>query len=126
MAPPLEPQGQHDAWQEPPREFVVQANVRGRDVSTCVNEARARLDLEVELPPGYHDTRDVMTSNATARLLDKRHSHDRGTEMPSPEAKTRRGVALTFVMTVVELAAARAAHSSSLALDTDGPAAGVS
>ncbi|WP_437535997.1 CusA/CzcA family heavy metal efflux RND transporter [Sorangium sp. So ce726] len=35
------------------RRIVVQANVRGRDVGTFVEEARARLD-EVELPPGYY------------------------------------------------------------------------
>ncbi|WP_433933204.1 hypothetical protein AB3662_03165 [Sorangium cellulosum] len=67
-----------------------------------------------------------MTSNATARLLDKRHSHDRGTQMARPEPKTRLGVSLTFVMTGVELAVACAAHSSSLALNTDGPPAVVS
>ncbi|WP_434045412.1 MULTISPECIES: hypothetical protein [Sorangium] len=67
-----------------------------------------------------------MTSNATAGLLDMRHSRDRGTEMACPEAKTRWDVALTFVMTVVELTVACAPSSSSLALDTDGPPAGVS
>ncbi|WP_437717725.1 CusA/CzcA family heavy metal efflux RND transporter [Sorangium sp. So ce448] len=36
------------------RRIVVQANVRGRDVGTFVEEARARLDREVELPPGYY------------------------------------------------------------------------
>ncbi|WP_437321612.1 efflux RND transporter permease subunit [Sorangium sp. So ce385] len=36
------------------RRIVVQANVRGRDVGTYVEEARARLDREVELPPGYY------------------------------------------------------------------------
>ncbi|WP_437564096.1 efflux RND transporter permease subunit [Sorangium sp. So ce542] len=36
------------------RRIVVQANVRGRDVGTYVDEARARLDREVELPPGYY------------------------------------------------------------------------
>ncbi|WP_437835335.1 efflux RND transporter permease subunit [Sorangium sp. So ce1153] len=36
------------------RRIVVQANVRGRDVGTYVEEARARLDKEVELPPGYY------------------------------------------------------------------------
>ncbi|WP_437971979.1 CusA/CzcA family heavy metal efflux RND transporter [Sorangium sp. So ce260] len=36
------------------RRIVVQANVRGRDVGTYVEEARARLDREVDLPPGYY------------------------------------------------------------------------
>ncbi|WP_438043449.1 efflux RND transporter permease subunit [Sorangium sp. So ce128] len=36
------------------RRIVVQANVRGRDVGTFVEEARAGLDREVELPPGYY------------------------------------------------------------------------
>ncbi|MGK4008346.1 CusA/CzcA family heavy metal efflux RND transporter [Sorangium sp. So ce1036] len=36
------------------RRIVVQANVRGRDVGTYVEEARDRLDREVELPPGYY------------------------------------------------------------------------
>ncbi|WP_437961186.1 CusA/CzcA family heavy metal efflux RND transporter [Sorangium sp. So ce119] len=36
------------------RRIVVQANVRGRDVGSYVDEARARIDREVELPPGYY------------------------------------------------------------------------
>ncbi|WP_437595963.1 efflux RND transporter permease subunit [Sorangium sp. So ce590] len=42
----------HREWAK--RRIVVQANVRGRDVGTYVEEARARLDREVELPPGYY------------------------------------------------------------------------
>jgi cobalt-zinc-cadmium resistance protein CzcA len=38
-------------WQR--RRIVVQANVRGRDVGSFVNEARERIANEVELPPGY-------------------------------------------------------------------------
>jgi cobalt-zinc-cadmium resistance protein CzcA len=34
------------------RRIVVQANVRGRDVGSFVAEARARIDAEVDLPPG--------------------------------------------------------------------------
>ena len=36
------------------RRIVIQANVRGRDVGSFVAEARAALDREVELPPGYY------------------------------------------------------------------------
>ena len=35
------------------RRMVVQANVRGRDLGGFVNEAQARVDAEVKLPPGY-------------------------------------------------------------------------
>lgn len=35
------------------RRVVVQANVRGRDLGSFVEEARAAVDREVELPPGY-------------------------------------------------------------------------
>jgi cobalt-zinc-cadmium resistance protein CzcA len=36
------------------RRVVVQANVRGRDVGSFVEEAMAALEREVELPPGYY------------------------------------------------------------------------
>jgi len=35
------------------RRIVVSANVRGRDLGGFVNEARARIEREVKLPPGY-------------------------------------------------------------------------
>lgn len=35
------------------RRIVVQANVRGRDLGGFVEEARAAIEQEVELPPGY-------------------------------------------------------------------------
>lgn len=35
------------------RRVVVQANARGRDIGSIVAEARARVDAEVRLPPGY-------------------------------------------------------------------------
>ncbi|MGN6104880.1 MAG: efflux RND transporter permease subunit [Kofleriaceae bacterium] len=35
------------------RRIVVQSNVRGRDVGTFVEDARAAIEREVELPPGY-------------------------------------------------------------------------
>jgi cobalt-zinc-cadmium resistance protein CzcA len=38
-------------WQK--RRVVVQANVRGRDLSSFVAEAQERIAAEVELPPGY-------------------------------------------------------------------------
>jgi cobalt-zinc-cadmium resistance protein CzcA len=38
-------------WQR--RRIVVQANVRGRDVGSFVEEARERIAAEVELPAGY-------------------------------------------------------------------------
>jgi cobalt-zinc-cadmium resistance protein CzcA len=38
-------------WQR--RRVVVQCNVRGRDVGSFVEEARARIDEDVDLPPGY-------------------------------------------------------------------------
>jgi len=34
------------------RRIVVQANVRGRDIGSFVEEARARIEREVKLPPG--------------------------------------------------------------------------
>jgi len=36
------------------RRTVVQSNVRGRDVGGYVAEAMARIDREVDLPPGYY------------------------------------------------------------------------
>lgn len=36
------------------RRIIVQSNVRGRDVGSFVNEARRRIDAEVDLPPGYY------------------------------------------------------------------------
>lgn len=36
------------------RRIIVQANVRGRDVGSFVEDARAALAKEVELPPGYY------------------------------------------------------------------------
>ena len=35
------------------RRVVVSANVRGRDIASVVNEARAKIDAKVTLPPGY-------------------------------------------------------------------------
>jgi cobalt-zinc-cadmium resistance protein CzcA len=35
------------------RRVVVTANVRGRDIASLVSEARARIEDEVPLPPGY-------------------------------------------------------------------------
>jgi len=35
------------------RRVIVTANVRGRDIGSFVNEARARIGTEVQLPPGY-------------------------------------------------------------------------
>ncbi len=36
------------------RRIVVQANVRGRDLGSFVAEARAAVERQVELPPGYY------------------------------------------------------------------------
>jgi cobalt-zinc-cadmium resistance protein CzcA len=36
------------------RRVLVEANVRGRDLVSYVNEARRRIEAEVQLPPGYH------------------------------------------------------------------------
>ncbi|MCC6443177.1 MAG: efflux RND transporter permease subunit [Armatimonadetes bacterium] len=36
------------------RRVVIQANVRGRDLGSFVEEAKAKVDREVRLPPGYH------------------------------------------------------------------------
>jgi cobalt-zinc-cadmium resistance protein CzcA len=35
------------------RRVVVSANVRGRDIASVVNEARAKIDAKVKLPPAY-------------------------------------------------------------------------
>ena len=35
------------------RRIVVAANVRGRDLAGFVAEARAKIEQEVKLPPGY-------------------------------------------------------------------------
>ena len=36
------------------RRVVVQANVRGRDLGSFVEEAKATVERQVKLPPGYH------------------------------------------------------------------------
>src|SRR3954462_1550694 len=36
------------------RRVVVTGNVRGRDIGSLVEEAQAKIDREVELPPGYY------------------------------------------------------------------------
>jgi heavy metal efflux system protein len=36
------------------RRVVVQANVRGRDLGGFVEEAKAKVERQVKLPPGYH------------------------------------------------------------------------
>jgi len=36
------------------RRIVVECNVRGRDLGGFVDEARARIDRNVAMPPGYH------------------------------------------------------------------------
>lgn len=36
------------------RKLVIAANVSGRDMRSVVNEVKARIDREVELPEGYH------------------------------------------------------------------------
>jgi cobalt-zinc-cadmium resistance protein CzcA len=35
------------------RRIIVQANIRGRDLGSFVDEARSRIAREIELPPGY-------------------------------------------------------------------------
>jgi cobalt-zinc-cadmium resistance protein CzcA len=35
------------------RRVVVSANVRGRDIASVVNEARAKVEAKVHIPPGY-------------------------------------------------------------------------
>ncbi|WP_457798651.1 efflux RND transporter permease subunit [Methylocystis sp. S23] len=35
------------------RRVVVSANVRGRDIASVVNKARAKVDAKVQIPPGY-------------------------------------------------------------------------
>lgn len=53
------------------RRIVVMANVRGRDLSSFVEEARGAIEREVKLPPGYYvqygGTFEQLTS-AAARL----------------------------------------------------------
>ena len=54
------------------RRIVVQANVRGRDMGSFVNEARAAIDREVDLPAGYYVRFGGQFENlerARARLL---------------------------------------------------------
>lgn len=41
----------HREWAK--RRIVVQTNVRGRDMGSFVDEARAAIERQVELPPGY-------------------------------------------------------------------------
>jgi cobalt-zinc-cadmium resistance protein CzcA len=36
------------------RRVVVQANVRGRDLGSFVQDVQKRLDAQIKLPPGYH------------------------------------------------------------------------
>jgi cobalt-zinc-cadmium resistance protein CzcA len=36
------------------RRVLVEANIRGRDLVSYVNEARARVEAQIKLPPGYH------------------------------------------------------------------------
>jgi len=53
------------------RRVVVEANVRGRDLGSFVEEAREVVEREVALPPGYHVTWGGQFENlarATARL----------------------------------------------------------
>ncbi|MFZ1322230.1 MAG: CusA/CzcA family heavy metal efflux RND transporter [Ignavibacteria bacterium] len=35
------------------RRIVIQANVRGRDIESFVNELKSKIDKEMKLPPGY-------------------------------------------------------------------------
>jgi len=54
------------------RRVVVQANVRGRDIGSFVEEARAKLDEQVKIPPGYWLEWGGQFENlqkATARLM---------------------------------------------------------
>ncbi len=53
------------------RQVVVQANVEGRDVVGFVNDVRAAIEREVDLPPGYYVTYGGQFENqqrAAARL----------------------------------------------------------
>ena len=34
--------------------MLVEANVRGRDLVSYVNECQRRVEAKVQLPPGYH------------------------------------------------------------------------
>lgn len=54
------------------RRIGVEVNVRGRDIGSFVNEARAVLERDVKLPPGYYITWGGTFENlerASARLL---------------------------------------------------------
>ncbi|WP_419899983.1 efflux RND transporter permease subunit [Roseomonas sp. USHLN139] len=54
------------------RRVVIQANARGRDIGSIVAEARARVEREVQLPPGYSVTWGGQFENlakARARLM---------------------------------------------------------
>ncbi|MBU8541820.1 efflux RND transporter permease subunit [Falsiroseomonas tokyonensis] len=54
------------------RRVVVQANARGRDIGSIVAEAQARVEAEVQLPPGYFVTWGGQFENlakARARLM---------------------------------------------------------
>ncbi len=54
------------------RRIVVSTNVRDRDIASFVEEARAKIEKEVNLPPGYYLTWGGTFENlerATARLL---------------------------------------------------------
>ena len=48
------------------RRVVVTANVRDRDIASVVNEARAQIDAQVKLPPGYWLTWGGQFENLTA------------------------------------------------------------
>jgi len=53
------------------RKITVEANVRGRDLASAVAEARAAVEAEVDLPPGWHIEWGGQFENlraATARL----------------------------------------------------------
>ncbi len=54
------------------RRIVVSTNVRDRDIASFVEEARAKIEKEVQLPPGYYLTWGGTFENlerATSRLL---------------------------------------------------------
>jgi heavy metal efflux system protein len=52
IKPALGPSTVNREWAR--RRIVVQANVRGRDVGSFVEEAMAAIHAQVELPPGYY------------------------------------------------------------------------
>jgi cobalt-zinc-cadmium resistance protein CzcA len=57
-------------WQK--RRVIVQANVRDRDLGSFVDDARERIDSQVELPPGYFTTfggQFEHLQRASARML---------------------------------------------------------